>query len=225
MKTVAFVPVRGNSKAIPHKNIKNFCGHPLVYWTLKALQNSDNVDTIYVGTDSDQIRDVVNSFNLSKVAFYDRDPSTATDTASTESAMLDCIKKTGLSSDDTFMLVQATSPFTTTHDIDSALSEYSTSKCDSLLSVVPFQRFIWDDKGHAKNYDIFTRPRRQDMEAQYLENGALYVSSVHAIKTHNNRLSGTVRYHVMPDFTAFEIDEESDWIIAEQLMKRYSLTD
>jgi len=223
MRTVAFVPVRGDSKAIPQKNIKPFCGKPLVYWTLNSLQESSQIDEIFVGTDSVEIKEIVASLNLSKVSFYERDTQTATDTASTESAILDCISKTKLSADDTFILVQATSPFTTTQDIDSALNTYRTVNCDSVLSVVPFQRFIWDDNGHAKNYDIFKRPRRQDMSKQYLENGAIYISNVGSITHHQNRLSGSIAYHIMPEFTAFEIDERSDWIIAEQLMNRYIL--
>lgn len=223
MNTLAFVPVRGGSKAIPNKNIKPFCGKPLVYWTLNALETCTDIDLIYVGTDSAEIRQIVSAFNLSKVRFYDRAAETATDTASTESAMLDCIAKTELAPDDTFILMQATSPFTTTKDISTALSTFTGAAYDSLLSVVPFQRFIWDATGHAKNYDIFHRPRRQDMPTQFLENGALYISKVSSIITHKNRLSGTVAYHIMPDFTSFEIDEESDWVIAEQLMKRYIL--
>jgi N-acylneuraminate cytidylyltransferase len=223
MKTVAFVPVRGDSKAIPQKNIKPFCGQPLVYWTLSSLQHCDKIDSIFVGTDSAEIKSIVASLKLSKVSFYDRDPSTATDTASTESAMLDCISKTNLEADDTFVLVQATSPFTTEADISAALTTFQDEDIDSLLSVVPFQRFIWDASGKAKNYDVFERPRRQDMPQQYLENGAIYISSVASILQHKNRLSGTIGYHVMPEFTAFEIDETSDWIIAEQLMKRYIL--
>lgn len=223
MKTVAFVPVRGDSKAIPQKNIKPFCGKPLVYWTLKSLQDCPDIDSILVGTDSLEIKHIVASLDLSKVVFYDRDAETATDTASTESAIFDCISKTDLTDEDTFILVQATSPFTTTDDISNALVTFRSTECDSVLSVVPFQRFIWDASGVAKNYDIFNRPRRQDMPKQYLENGALYISSVGSIKKHQNRISGTIAYHVMPEFTSFEIDETSDWIIAEQLMNRYIL--
>ena len=64
MSVIAFIPVRGGSKSIPGKNIKSFCGKPLIYWNLYALQESD-VDKIVVATDSDNIKVVVESFNFS----------------------------------------------------------------------------------------------------------------------------------------------------------------
>jgi CMP-N-acetylneuraminic acid synthetase len=64
---VAFIPVRGGSKSIPKKNIKPFCGMPLVYWCAKALQDSEAIDTIVIATDSAEIGEVVNSFGFSKL--------------------------------------------------------------------------------------------------------------------------------------------------------------
>lgn len=53
---IAFVPVRCRSKSIPFKNIKEFCGKPLVYWNLEALQNSSSIDKIFVATDCEEIK-------------------------------------------------------------------------------------------------------------------------------------------------------------------------
>ena len=66
---IAFIPVRGGSKSIPLKNIKLFCGKPLVYWNIVALQLSDYVDKIIVATDSSKIKDVVSGFNFDKVVY------------------------------------------------------------------------------------------------------------------------------------------------------------
>ena len=74
---IAFVPVRCGSKSIPFKNIKLFCGKPLVYWSLFALQNSINIDVIYLAADCREIKQAVNSFNFSKVKIYDGDPNDA----------------------------------------------------------------------------------------------------------------------------------------------------
>jgi N-acylneuraminate cytidylyltransferase len=71
MSVVAFIPARGGSKSIPEKNIKSFCGKPLIYWNLHELQKS-NVDEIIVATDSEKIKNTVNLFNFSKVKVYDR---------------------------------------------------------------------------------------------------------------------------------------------------------
>ena len=72
MSVIAFIPARGGSKSIPGKNIKDFCGKPLIYWNLFALEKSELVDEIIVATDSKQIFKIVNEFNFSKVKLYNR---------------------------------------------------------------------------------------------------------------------------------------------------------
>ena len=86
---VAFIPVRGGSKSIPLKNIRKIAGNPLVYWTAKAANDCEKIDKVYVATDSAIIRETVKQFGLSKVEVIDRGADTASDTASTESAMLE----------------------------------------------------------------------------------------------------------------------------------------
>ena len=105
---VAFIPVRGGSKSIPLKNIKPICGKPLVYWTVKAACECRYIDKVYVSTDSEVIRNAVQRFageisGADKIEVIGRSPETATDGASTESAMLEfaehyiCLLYTSLS--------------------------------------------------------------------------------------------------------------------------------
>lgn len=61
---VAFIPVRGGSKSIPLKNIKLMCGKPLVYWTIVAACGCDEIDKVYVATDSDKIKEVVRQIQI-----------------------------------------------------------------------------------------------------------------------------------------------------------------
>jgi N-acylneuraminate cytidylyltransferase len=219
MSKIAFIPARGGSKSIPTKNIKNFCGKPLIFWNLKELQISD-VDEIIIATDSDKIKKVVNSFNFSKVKVYERSTENAQDTSSTESVMLEYINSTNLSDEDTFILVQATSPFTQTKHFNEGLNLFN--KHDSVLSCCQSKRFSWQN-GKALNYDIYNRPRRQDFQGTLIENGAFYISSVAAIKETKNRISGDIGIYEMPEYTYTEIDESEDWIVAESLMKRFVL--
>ena len=125
MKTIAFIPVRGGSKSIPLKNIKPFCGKPLVCWNIEALENSSLVDRIIVATDSVQIENVVLSNRYRKVSIYHRSAENACDTATTESVMLEYINKMHLSDDTVFMLVQATSPLTESWHFTEALEIYA----------------------------------------------------------------------------------------------------
>lgn len=220
---IAFIPVRGGSKSIPLKNIKDFCGKPLVYWNIKALQDAGCVDRIIVATDSSVIKETVNSFDFSKVSIYDRKAENAVDTASTESVMLEYIESVNLSDDVTFMLVQATSPLTQTVHFEEAMSIYNSGKYDSLLTCVKNYRFFWNEDGTSKNYDYRNRPRRQDFDGVYMENGAFYINSVKNIKESKNRLSGKIGIYEMPEYTATEIDEPDDWTILESLMRRHIL--
>jgi YrbI family 3-deoxy-D-manno-octulosonate 8-phosphate phosphatase len=219
MSIIAFIPARGGSKSIPEKNIKPFCGKPLIFWNLSALQQS-NIDEIIVATDSLKIKEIVHSFNFSKVKVYERSAKNSQDTSSTESVILEYINSANLSGEDTFMLVQATSPFTQTEHFNAGLDLFD--KHDSVLSCCQSKRFSWKN-GKALNYDIYNRPRRQDFQGTLIENGAFYISSVAAIKETKNRISGEIGIYQMPEYTYTEIDESEDWIVGESLMKRFVL--
>ena len=215
MNILAFIPARGGSKSIPLKNIKMFCGKPLIYWNLLSLQNS-SVDKIIVATDSNQIKNIVLSFSFSKVEVYNRNYENATEEASSESVMLEYIESINMQDSDTFMLVQATSPFTQTNHFDEALELFKSF--DSVLSCSITKRFFWNENGVALNYDINKRKRRQDFKGTLIENGAFYINSVKNIKENKNRITGKIGIYRMPEYTSVELDEELDWLIAEKIM-------
>ena len=136
MKTIAFIPVRGGSKSIPLKNIKPFCGKPLVCWNIEALETCPKVDQVVVATDSDEIWTTVEKQNYKKTILYRRSAENACDTASTESVMLEYIHDAKLAEENIFMLVQATSPLTETIHFSEALQMYSKGEYDSIVLVV-----------------------------------------------------------------------------------------
>jgi len=220
---IAFIPVRCGSKSIPFKNIKEFCAKPLVYWTLEALQNSVSIDKVFVATDCDEIKSVVNGFGFSKVEVYNRDMENANDMASTESVMLEFITKNNFKKSDLFLLVQATSPLTQTKDFDNAIAKFKDEKADSLLTCVRIKRFFWNENGLPLNYDYKSRTRRQCFDGTLMENGAFYINSIANIEKEKNRISGNIAIYVMDEFKSVDIDEEDDWLIAEKAMKKYIL--
>ena len=215
MKTIAFVPARANSKSIKNKNIKLFCGKPLIYWVIKELDSS-NVDKVVLATDSNLIKEIANSFEFSKLEVYDRSRENAEDCSSTESVMLEYIINSKINKKFTFLLAQATSPFTKSFHFNQALDLYK--KYDSVLSCTIEKKFIWNKEGTSLNYDYMNRPRRQDFEGNLIENGAMYISGIEKILESKNRISGNIGVYVMPHYTALELDEPSDWIIGEQIM-------
>ena len=224
MKKIAFIPVRGGSKSIPKKNIKIFCGKPLIYWNLIELENCDQVDEIVVASDSEDIISVVEEFKLSKVVIYRRSNENAQDHSTSESIMLEYINFAKLDLSDVFMLVQATSPFTKSNDFSNGLKMMNSY--DTVFSCAKIKRFIWDKDSNPLNYDFKNRPRRQDFDGTFMENGAFCISLVSDIIKYNNRISGNIGICEMPEYTFVEIDEPEDWIIAERLFLKnnYSLT-
>lgn len=224
MAVVAFIPVRGGSKSIPMKNIKQFCGKPLVYWNIEALQSVDLITKIVVATDSQTIEDYVNSFGFDKVEIYRRSSANAQDQSSTEDVMLEYLCSAELDSSTTFMLVQATSPLTQSEHFAGGLELFNQENIDSVLSAVSFKRFIWNAEGEPINYDYQKRPRRQDFNNCYLENGAFYINTITNILKSKNRLSGNIGIYEMPEYTLIEIDEPADWTIAEKEMQKHILS-
>lgn len=223
---VAFIPVRGGSKSIPLKNIKEIAGKPLVYWTLKAANDCGCIDKVYVATDSEEIKKTVETFKMKKVAVIERGGETATDTASTESAMLEFA---GNYQFDNIVLIQATSPLLTANDLDGGFALYQQSETDSVLSVVRQKRFCWgvNEQGYGTpvNYDIYHRPRRQDFDGYLVENGAFYITGRDKLLDSQNRISGRIRPYEMDESAYFEIDEPSDWLIIEEQLKQRQIRD
>ena len=220
MSVIAFIPVRGGSKSIPLKNIKPFCGKPLVFWTAKAANDSVYVDKVIIASDSREILHTAESLGLEKVSLYERDPANAQDNSSTESVMLEYISSAGLDDEYTFILVQATSPLTTAQDIDGAMKIFREGGCDSLLTCSRTKRFFWNPDGTPINYDYRVRPRRQDFAGTLMENGAFYISTVKAVRESGCRLSGKIGVYEMPEYCGVEIDEPADWKAAEELMRK-----
>lgn len=218
---VAFIPVRGGSKSIPLKNIKEICGKPLVYWTVKAACECKAIDKVYVATDHDKIREVVRSFGFDKVEVIDRSAESASDTASTESAMLEFAANYEF---ENIVLIQATSPLLKAEDLDKGFELFAQSDCDSVLSVVPQKRFYWsyaeDGSVVPTNYDVYHRPRRQEFDGSLTENGAFYITSKSDLIRTGNRVFGRIKAVEMCEDSFFEIDEPSDWLIIEALMKK-----
>ncbi|ONI43893.1 acylneuraminate cytidylyltransferase [Candidatus Epulonipiscium fishelsonii] len=222
---IAFIPVRGGSKSIPLKNIKEINGRPLVYWTLKAAEDCNYLEKIYVATDSTQIKKVVEDFKFSKVIVIDRSEEVSSDIASTEAVMLEFASKYKF---DNIVLIQATSPLLQTQDLDRGFEIFNKKEIDSVVSVVRQKRFNWEIKdGFAvsTNYNIYNRPRRQDFEGYFVENGAFYITSKENLIRFKNRISGNIQICEMSEESYFEIDEPADWIIVENLLRQHQNVD
>ena len=216
MNTVAFIPARGGSKGIKDKNIMPRGGKPLIYWTALACENAKSIEKVFISTDSDKIKNVINGFGFKKVEVISRGAETASDTATSESALIEFCKNYEFKK---AVFLQATSPLTTSGDIDGAVKKLEAENADSLVSVIHNYQFLWDKDGKPINYDPQNRPRRQDWDGYYIENGAFYISSRNAILNSNCRVSGKITYWEMPQKSFFELDELEDIHIIEHLLR------
>jgi len=217
VRNIALIPLRGGSKGIPGKNLKELNGKPLCSYAINAALNSKKIDEVWVSSDDKTIIDFI-KLEFPKVKIRIRPAEFATDTASTESVILDLISAQNFSLKDQIILIQATSPLIVFNDLNLALEQLENSPLNSLVSGVEFKRFLWNKDGIPINYDIYDRPRRQDFDGIFLENGAFYISTVETILKTKNRVEIPAELYLMREESAYEIDEISDWIIVESLV-------
>jgi N-acylneuraminate cytidylyltransferase len=211
---VAFIPLRGGSKSIPLKNIKILYGKPLAQWVIDTANSCEYVDRVVVSTDSQIIADSVKNCEI-----FWRSNQTSTDTATSESALIEfCKNGFGIYSDDIVAFIQATSPLLTSEELCRGIDLVKTNKFDSALSAVKQKRFVWD-KDARPSYDLHKRPRRQDWDGYFVENGAFYISKVKDILFSKCRLSGSIGLIECSEESYYELDEPQDWNIIENLLR------
>lgn len=218
MKTIGIIPIRKNSKGIPNKNTIKMLGRPLFSWVLKEAVFS-NLDEVYVFTDSESVIQFIEKEYrwTPKIKALLRKDENATDTASTESALLEFSEKINHGYD-VLCLLQATSPFTISQDINKVLDKVVEADFDSALTVVNTHRFTWHTDGTPQNYNVYKRPRRQDFDGLLIENGAVYATTKRAFLESENRLSGNIALVQMPENSLTEIDTQTDWVTTETLL-------
>ncbi|PIN86337.1 acylneuraminate cytidylyltransferase [Candidatus Woesearchaeota archaeon CG10_big_fil_rev_8_21_14_0_10_44_13] len=223
MKIVSIIPARGGSKGIPRKNIKLLAGKPLIAHTIEQSVNSKLVSRTIVSTDDKEIADISKKYGAEVVI---RPAELAVDTAPSEPTIihvLDTLKEKEGWVPDFVVFLQCTSPLRKKKDIDNAIQKLIDEKADSLLSVCNNHAFIWKfdkNKGTAVsvNYDYKHRPRRQDREPEYKENGSIYVTRPEIWRKENNRLGRKIALHVMEVDDSWEIDDPFDFWLIEQVI-------
>ncbi len=216
MNIIAIIPLRGGSKSIPKKNIKEIAGKPLCAWVLGAAVGCRAIDEVFVSTDCAEIEAVVLGLDLG-VKVLRRPAELATDNATTESVMLHALQELSF---DSLVTIQATSPLLESWHLAQALQQFSDKRADSMLSAVRTKRFFWNDDATAINYDPLCRPRRQDFSGTLMENGAFYVTRRTLLEESHCRLGGKIGIYEMPEDTALEIDEPHDWLLISDLLQK-----
>lgn len=215
-RTVAVIPARGGSKGLPRKNIVDFCGKPLIAWTIEQARQV--LGRVYVSTDDAQIAAVAGQWGA---GIIHRPNRISGDRATSEAAWQHAGENIG--SWDIMVGLQCTSPIREPRDVSEALIKFRRESLDSLFTATTVEdRFVWRFNGGLESitYDWRKRRRRQQLERQYLETGSFYIFRPDVLRK-GNRLGGKIGCHVMAKHKAFQIDTEEDLKLAEVIMRGY----
>ena len=219
---LALVPMRGGSKGIPGKNIKEIAGKPLCQWVIDSALESDVFHRIIVSTDSKEIADVVMDIYGPRVAVVIRPPELAQDDTPSEAVIAHITEYEPYR---TMCMIQATCPLTTAYDFRAARSKFFAWGCDSLLSVVRLEKFAWKQAWIEQcvtpvNYRPTNRPmRQQGIEPIYIETGNFYMFYRTTFERHNCRLGNSVGRYVIDPERAIDIDTMEDFKQAEEVLR------
>lgn len=223
-KTLAVIAARGGSKGIPHKNLLDLCGKPLIAWTVEQARAARGVDVVAVSSDSDNILAAAEAAGAVGVR---RPDDISGDLASSESAWLHALEATDerMGRFERIVALQATSPIRESGDIENALATFDRDRLDSLLSVCEVEDYfnwrIGTSGPEPINYDYRNRRMRQQIEKRYLENGSFYVLIPSLLREQNNRLGGKIGFHVMERHKMFQIDRPEDVKLCAAIMRSY----
>jgi N-acylneuraminate cytidylyltransferase len=220
MKNVAIITARGGSKRIPQKNIKEFCGKPIIAYSIEAAVNSGVFDEVMVSTDSMIIAETGKRFGAS-VPFM-RSKANSDDFAKTDDVIkevIDSYKEKGIDFD-RVACIYPTAPFVTAEKLRNAMQILDESGADSLMSVVKFgfppQRalVVRDGKVEYQNPE-YAASRSQDLEPLYHDCGQFYICGVKAFLEEGSLVTRNTVPFIVPEEETQDIDTNSDWIIAE----------
>ena len=224
MNVVAIILARGGSKGVPKKNIIDFCGKPLIAWTIdNCIKGGAN--SVWVSSDSDEILEISSKYGANKIK---RPDEIAGDFATSESAWLHAIDYIELEEEkiDWVLAPQVTSPLRDESDISKAITLDKENIHDSFFSCsVAEDLFFWekDNNGNldSVNYDWRNRKRRQDIPKQFIENGSFYLFKPQVLRNTNNRFGSNIGIVEMEFWKMFEIDSFDDLKMCSALMKEF----
>lgn len=220
MPSLAIITARGGSKRIPKKNIMEFCGKPVLAYSIEAAKKAGIFDVVMVSTDSMEIAKIAEQYGA-EVPFM-RSESTSNDYAPTAEVIREVLMKyaeNGVTYDQ-FCCIYPTAPFVTADKLQKAAQTLADSSADSLLSVVAFsfppqRAFVLRDGVIQYQYPENAHARSQDLETIYHDAGQFYFCRTKAFLEQNTLITRKSIPFIMPEEEVQDIDNFSDWTIAE----------
>ena len=224
MSSIAIITARGGSKRIPGKNIKEFLGKPIICYSIEAALSSGIFDEVMVSTDDEQIADIAKRAGA-EVPFM-RSDKTADDYATTDDVLMEVLEtyeKNGIIFD-YMACIYPTAPFVTAEKLKAAIGLLMEKDADGVMPVVRFsfppQRgmVVQDDK-LVYRYPENAMKRSQDLEAMYHDCGQFYCYNVERYMACRGDLPDGYVPIIVPETEVQDIDNFSDWKLAEMKYK------
>jgi CMP-N-acetylneuraminic acid synthetase len=217
-ETICIIPARGGSKEIPKKNIVDLAGKPLIAYTIETAKQSGVFDHVYVSTEDSEIAQTAKEYGAEII---DRPAKLATDEAGTLSVLQHAVKDRDC---DIVVLMQATSPFTTSDDVKKMVEKLKESEADSVVSLKeadysPYWMKKIDENGKVSEFmegGIKNYVRRQDLPKLYQLTGAIYATRKRVLESGNILGENTLSY-LIPEERSLDIDTKFDLKVARLL--------
>lgn len=225
LKVLSIIPARGGSKSIPHKNIIDINGRPLIVWTIKSSLKSKYVNATIVSSDDKEILRISKKAGariIVRPKRYSQDDSTIVP------VIKDCIKQLfDLGEEfDVIVLLQPTSPLRNHKDIDKAFNIFFKSNAKSLISVYepeksPYKSFKTDKNGYLEGLINNNTPfmNRQDLPKTFYPNGAIYIIYIKDFIKNNSLFSSKTIPYLMSEERSIDIDSMDDIKKIKKVMK------
>lgn len=222
MSLLALIPARGGSKGIPRKNIRMFCGKPLLQWSIDVALAAPSVDRVVVTTDDPEIAEVARAVGA-EVPFL-RPPELSSDTASGIVPVLHALQQ--LPDVNDVLLLQPTSPLRLVEDVEAIVALHRQVGCDAVVSVTPSNKHpAWmfglsPEKVLEPIIEFTYVACRQQLSPCYALNGALYLASRSFLERERSFLTTNTVGYVMPPERSLDIDTPLDWQWGELLINQ-----
>lgn len=220
MRRLAIITARGGSKRIPRKNIKEFCGKPILAYSIEAALKSGVFDAVMVSTDDQEIAQVAKEYGA-EVPFM-RSADNANDFATTKDVVrevLEAYRKNGQEFDQ-LCCIYPTAPFVTPKGLKEAMELLNTPGTQGAMPVVRFsfppQRSLIIEEGSLRpKWPENTLKRSQDLEPMYHDAGQFYCLDVKSFLEQDTMVPAVTAPIVLSDLEVQDIDNEEDWKLAE----------
>lgn len=220
MSSIAIITARGGSKRILRKNCKEFCGKPILAYSIQAALESKLFDEVMVSTDDQEIAGIALAYGA-KVPFY-RSEKTADDYAATADVLQEVLveyKKMGKSFA-WLCCIYPTAPFVTAAKLQAAFADLQAAGAEALVPVVKFsyppQRcFVIRNNKLTYKWPEYIKARSQDLEPFYHDAGQFYFIKTNVFKEGLTLVPEATLPYLLDEMEVQDIDTIDDWIVAE----------